>query len=56
MPTTAYSLIASAILAAALAWIAVRRRWFEMELAGMAAAYLYHYLWLPPIIEPMQPV
>lgn len=49
----AYSLIASAILAAALAWIAVRRHWFEMELAGMAAAFFNHWLWLRPIIEPM---
>lgn len=49
----AYSLIASAFLAAALAWVALRRRWFEMEIAGMAGAYLNHYLWLRPIIEPM---
>jgi uncharacterized membrane protein len=47
------SLMASAILAAGLATIALRRRWFEVELAGMAAAYLNHYLWLRPIIEPM---
>src|SRR5258708_942081 len=45
-PGNAYSLIASAILAAALAVIAVRRRWFEMELAGMAAAFVNHFLWL----------
>jgi uncharacterized membrane protein len=49
----AYSLIASAILAAALAMIAVRRHWFEMELAGIAAAFVNHYLWLRPVIEPM---
>ncbi len=49
----ASSLIASAILAAALAGIAVRRRWFEMEIAGMVAAYVNHYLWLRPLIEPM---
>lgn len=49
----AYSLIGSAILAAGLAFVALRRRWFEMEIAGMAAAYLNHYLWLRPIIEPM---
>jgi hypothetical protein len=48
-----YSLFASALLAAALAAIAVRRSWFELELAGMTAAYLNHYLWLRPIIEPM---
>ncbi len=49
----ASSLIASAILAAGLALIAVRRRWFEMEIAGMAAAYCNHYLWLRPTIESM---
>ena len=49
----ASSLIASAILAASLAVIAVRRHWFEMELAGMAGAFLNHFLWLRPIIEPM---
>jgi hypothetical protein len=49
----AYSLIASAILAAVLAVIAVRRQWFEMELVGMAAAFVNHYLWLRPIVEPM---
>lgn len=49
----ATSLIASAILAAALAGIAVRRRWFEMEIAGMVAAYVNHYLSLRPVIEPI---
>ena len=49
----ATSLVASAILAAGLATVAVRRRWFEMELAGMAAAYCNHYLWLRPIILSM---
>ena len=49
----AYGLIASAILTAALALVAVRRHWFEMELAGMIAAFLNHYVWLRPIIEPM---
>jgi uncharacterized membrane protein len=49
----AYSLIASAILAGGLAVVALYRRWFEMEIVGMAAAYLNHYLWLRPIIEPM---
>lgn len=50
---SASSLIAGAILAAGLAAIALRRSWFELEIAGMAAAYLNHYLWLRPIIEPM---
>ena len=49
----ASSLIASAVLGAGLATVAVRRRWFEMEIAGMAAAYCNHYLWLRPIILSM---
>jgi uncharacterized membrane protein len=49
----ASSLVASAILGAGLAMVAVRRRWFEMEIAGMAAAYCNHYLWLRPIILSM---
>ena len=49
----ASSLIASAILGAGLATVAVRRRWFEMEITGMAAAYCNHYLWLRPIILSM---
>jgi len=48
-----YSLMAGAFLAGGLAIVALRRRWFEMEVAGIAAAYLNHYLWLRPIIGPM---
>lgn len=47
----ANSLIASALLAAGLAAVALRRSWFELEIAGMAAAYLNHYLWLRPIVQ-----
>jgi hypothetical protein len=28
-------------------------QWFELEVFGIAASYLNHYLWLRPIIEPM---
>ena len=48
-----YSLLASAILAAALVVIVQRRGWFEMEIFGILAAYLNHWYWLRPIIEPM---
>ncbi|HTU45251.1 MAG TPA: DUF2339 domain-containing protein [Bryobacteraceae bacterium] len=48
-----YSLIAGVILAVGLVIVVLRRHWFEMELAGIAAAYLNHYLWLRPVIEPM---
>ena len=48
-----YSLLASAILAAALVVIVQRRRWFELEVFGILATYLNHWYWLRPIIEPM---
>jgi hypothetical protein len=48
-----YSLLASAILAAALVVIVQMRRWFELEVFGILATYLNHWFWLRPIIEPM---
>jgi uncharacterized membrane protein len=53
--TNVYSLAAGAILGLALAVVAVRMRWFEMEVLGIAAAYLNHYLWLRPIIAARGP-
>ena len=49
-----YSLAAGAVLAAALVVIVGRMQWFELELFGILASYANHYLWLRPIIEPMQ--
>jgi len=49
-----YSLSAGVVLAAALVVIVVRMRWFELEVFGILASYLNHFLWLRPIIEPMQ--
>ena len=49
-----YSLGAGGILAAGLVLIVVRMQWFELEIFGILASYLNHYLWLRPIIEPMQ--
>ncbi len=48
-----YSLSAGAVLAAGLVVIVGRMKWFELELFGIVASYLNHYLWLRPIIEPM---
>ena len=47
------SLWAGVILSAGLALVAVRRAWYELEIFGILAAYLNHYYWLQPIIEPM---
>jgi uncharacterized membrane protein len=49
-----YSLSAGAVLAAGLVVIVGRTQWFELEVFGIAASYLNHYLWLRPIIEPME--
>lgn len=48
-----YSLSAGAVLAIALVVIVLRMQWFELEVFGILASYLNHYLWLRPIIEPM---
>ena len=50
---TVYSLSASAVLAAALVVIVLLRRWYELEVFGLLASYLNHFLWLRTIIEPM---
>jgi uncharacterized membrane protein len=49
-----YSLSAGALLAAGLVVIVGRMKWFELEIFGILASYLNHYLWLRPIIEPMK--
>ena len=48
-----YSLSAGVVLAAALVAIVGRMQWFELEVFGILASYLNHFLWLRPIIEPM---
>jgi len=49
-----YSLSAAVVLAAGLVVIVGRMQWFELEIFGILASYLNHYLWLRPIIEPMR--
>jgi hypothetical protein len=48
-----YSLSAGVILAAGLVVIAGRMQWFELEIFGILASYLNHFLGLRPIIEAM---
>jgi uncharacterized membrane protein len=50
-----YSLAAGAVLALALVVVVVRMRWFEMEVFGISAAFLNHYLWLRPVIAARGP-
>lgn len=51
-----YSLSSNLILAVGLCLVVVRMQWFEMEIFGMLAVYLNHFLWLMPTIEPMHRV
>lgn len=45
------SLVASAILAAGLVVIVVRRHWFELEVFGIASTFVNHFLWIRPVVE-----
>jgi len=48
-----YSLSAGVVLAAGLVVIVGRMQWFELEIFGILASYLNHFLWVRPIIEAM---
>jgi hypothetical protein len=50
---TVYSLTANAVLVLALVAVVVSMRWFELEVFGLLAVYLNHWLWLRHLIEPM---
>ncbi len=50
---TVYCLAAGAILAIGLVAIVHKRSWFELEVFGLLASYLNHYVWLRTVIEPM---
>jgi len=41
------------VLVIAIALIAVRLRWYELEVFGIVAAFLTHYYWLRPIVQPL---
>jgi len=49
---TIYSLSAGAILALGLIAIVHRRRWFELEVFGILAAYVNHFIWLTRVVIP----
>ena len=50
---TVYCLGAGAILAIGLVAIVHERGWFELEVFGLIASYVNHYIWLRTVIEPM---
>ena len=46
-------LCANVVLVIAITLIALRLRWYELEVFGIVAAFLTHYYWLRPIIQPL---
>jgi uncharacterized membrane protein len=53
--TSVYSLAASIVLALTVVALALRMKWFSLELFGILATYFNHLLWLWPVIEAMGP-
>jgi uncharacterized membrane protein len=53
--TSVYSLAASVILALTVVALALRMKWFSLELFGIIATYFNHLLRLWPVIEAMGP-
>jgi uncharacterized membrane protein len=49
-----YSLTANVALAIGFSAVVLVMRWYRLEILGILATYLNHYIWLVPIIAPMQ--
>lgn len=47
---TTFTLLSSALLVAALAWLVVRMRWDQLYLYGVVASYFTHLFWIQPRI------
>ncbi|WP_263378798.1 DUF2339 domain-containing protein [Granulicella paludicola] len=47
---TLFSLVAGALLTAALAFIVYRERWYALGLAGLIGVYTNHFLWLHRVL------
>lgn len=52
-PVGVSGLAAGVVLAAAVAWVAVGRRWFVLEVCAITATFLNHFVWLIHIVRPM---
>src|SRR6185295_13032196 len=48
-----YSMTANVALAIGFSIVIVRMRWFRLDILGILATYVNHYVWLVPIIAPM---
>jgi len=47
---TLFSLVAGALLAAGLVYVAAREYWFRLGIAGLVGVYVNHYLWLHRVL------
>jgi hypothetical protein len=50
-PSPPYNLIAAVIVIAGMTVIVVRRQWFELEVFGILASYINHFIWLYGVYE-----
>ena len=48
---SAFSLLASAVLALGLEYVCVKEEWYGLEIAGIIAAYGNHFLWLDKLLD-----
>ncbi|HEX3580903.1 MAG TPA: DUF2339 domain-containing protein [Thermoanaerobaculia bacterium] len=48
-----YGLTGNVVLAIGFSLVVLRMRWYRLEILGIFATYINHYLWLIPIISPM---
>jgi Predicted membrane protein (DUF2339) len=53
LPADVSSLTAATVLSVGVAWVALRRQWYVLEICAIAATYLNHFVWLIHIIQPM---
>jgi uncharacterized membrane protein len=48
---TLFTLVASALLATGLVFVAAREYWYELQLAGLLCVYLNHFHWLEGLLH-----
>ena len=47
---TLFSLVAGALLATGLVYVAAREYWYELGICGLVGVYLNHFLWLHRVL------
>lgn len=48
---SAAGLLAGPVLAGGMIYLTLRRNWFELDVFGILAAYVTHFLWLLPLVK-----